>query len=68
MSTEDKDDRDIYIIIQKLDVDGNHLLSLNIPLGRQPFGTTFDEVDNFNLYKLIPTPAGLLRASKRGRG
>lgn len=67
MSTEDKDDMDVYVIIRKPDVDGNLLLSLNVPLDKQPHGTTFDEVDNLNLYK-HNGPAGRLRASKRGLG
>lgn len=49
MSTQDKDDMDIYVIIRKLDVDGKILLNLNVPLKDQPHGTTFDDVDNLNL-------------------
>lgn len=67
MSTDDKDDMHVYDIIHKLDLDGNLPLRLNVPPEKEPLGTAFDEVDNFNLYK-DNTPAGRLRASKRSLG
>jgi predicted acyl esterase len=67
MSTNDKDDMDVYVIIRKLDINGNALLNLNVPLTMQPHGTTHDQVDNLNLYK-HNGPAGRLRASKRALG
>jgi predicted acyl esterase len=67
MSTEDHDDMDVYVIIRKLDVDGKPLLSLNVPLNRQPHATSFDQVDDLNLYK-HNGPTGRLRASKRALG
>jgi predicted acyl esterase len=67
MSTQDKDDMDVYIIIRKLDIDGNLLLSLKVPLDRQPHGITFEQVDNINLYK-HNCPTRCLRASKRALG
>ena len=67
MSTKDKDDMDVYVIIRKLDVDGSPLLSLNVPLEKQPHGTTFEQVDNLNLYK-HNGPSGRLCASKRALG
>jgi len=67
MSTNDKDDMDVYVIIRKLDVNGEALLNLNVPLTMQPHGTTHAQVDNLNLYK-HNGPAGRLRASKRALG
>ena len=58
---------DVYVIIRKLDVDGNPLLSLNVPLEKQPHGTSFEQIDNLNLYK-HNGPSGRLRASKRALG
>jgi predicted acyl esterase len=67
VSTNDNNDMDIYVIIRKLDRNGNALLSLNVPLDQQPHGTSFDDVDNLNLYK-HNGPSGRLRASKRALG
>ncbi|KAJ4983481.1 s15 family peptidase [Stagonosporopsis vannaccii] len=67
MSTNDHDDMDVYVIIRKLDRDGKALLSLNVPLDKQPHGTSFEQVDNLNLYK-HNGPTGRLRASKRALG
>jgi predicted acyl esterase len=67
MSTNDKDDMDVYIIIRKLDANGKALLNLNVPLEKQPHGTTFEDVDNLNIYK-HNGPTGRLRASKRALG
>ncbi|KAF2851296.1 alpha/beta-hydrolase [Plenodomus tracheiphilus IPT5] len=67
MSTDDNDDMDVYVIIRKLDKDGNRLLSLNVPLKEQPHGTSFEEVDNLVMYKHYG-PSGRLRASKRTVG
>jgi predicted acyl esterase len=67
MSTKDLDDMDVYVIIRKLDKEGNALLCLNVPLDQQPHGTTFEEVDDLNLYK-HNGPTGRLRASKRAIG
>ncbi|KAH6629745.1 Alpha/Beta hydrolase protein [Boeremia exigua] len=67
MSTNDNDDMDVYVIIRKLDRDGNALLTLNVPLDQQPHGTRFEDVDDLNLYK-HNGPSGRLRASKRALG
>ncbi|OAL51437.1 alpha/beta-hydrolase [Pyrenochaeta sp. DS3sAY3a] len=67
MSANDKDDMDVYVILRKLDVDGEPLLSLNVPLEKQAPGTTMEKVENSNLYK-HNGPTGRLRASKRATG
>ncbi|KAH6711707.1 Alpha/Beta hydrolase protein [Leptodontidium sp. MPI-SDFR-AT-0119] len=67
MSTKDKDDMDVYVIIHKLDVDGKDLLCLNVPLDQQPPGTVFENIDDMALYK-YHGPTGRLRASKRALG
>lgn len=67
ISTKDKDDMDDYVIIHKLNINGNPLLTLNVPLEKQLHGTTFDQVDNLNLYK-HNSPSGRLHASKRALG
>lgn len=67
MSTQDSDDMDVYVIIRKLDRDGKPLLSLNVPLDKQPHGTSLEDLDDLNLYK-HNGPTGRLRASKRALG
>ena len=42
-------------------------LNLNIPPDKQPHGTAFDKVDNFNLHK-DNTPAGRLHTPKCSLG
>jgi predicted acyl esterase len=64
MSCPDTDDMDVYVILRKLDQDGNHLLHINIPLDSFPSGTTEDDVPNANIFKYVG-PGGRLRASHR---
>lgn len=67
MSAEEVDDMDVYVIIRKVDIEGNALITLNVPLKDQPHGTVPDDVDDMNLYK-HNGPTGRLRASKRALG
>lgn len=64
MSCEDLDDMDVYLIIRKLDKDGNALLNYNIPFGHQKPGTKPEDIPDENIYKYVG-PSGRLRASKR---
>lgn len=67
MSTQDKDDMDVFVQIRKLDVDGHPMVSLNVPLKEQSPGTVVEEVPDICLYK-HHGPNGRLRASKRALG
>lgn len=67
MSCPDADDLDVYVICRKLDVQGNALLHLNIPMDALPEGTTAADVPNGNVYKYVG-PNGRLRASHRKLG
>ena len=64
MSCSDLDDMDVYVIMRKLDRDGNALLNYNIPWEHQRPGTTQEEIPDENIYKYVG-PSGRLRASKR---
>jgi len=67
MSTMDQNDMDVFVILRKVDVDGNILVSLNVPLDRQPHGTKLGQIEDLCLYKHWG-PLGRLRASKRSLG
>lgn len=64
MSCKDLDDMDVYLIIRKLDRDGNALLNFNIPFINQKPGTQPKDIPDENIYKYVG-PSGRLRASKR---
>ncbi|KAK5060100.1 hypothetical protein LTR84_009984 [Exophiala bonariae] len=64
MSCDDLDDLDVYVILRKLDVDGQALLHYNIPFVNQKDGTKPEDIDQLNVYKYVG-PNGRLRASKR---
>ncbi|PON28986.1 hypothetical protein TGAM01_v202094 [Trichoderma gamsii] len=64
MSCNDLDDMDVYIVIRKLDEDGNALINYNIPFINQKPGTKPADIPSINLYKYVG-PTGRLRASKR---
>ena len=64
MSCADTDEMDVYVIIRKLDAEGNALLHLNIPLEYLPAGTKESNVPNINIFK-YSGPNGRLRASLR---
>lgn len=64
MSCQDLDDMDVYIILRKLDKDGNALLHHNIPFEHQAAGVTREDIPDVNIYKYVG-PSGRLRASKR---
>ncbi|KAK3671120.1 hypothetical protein LTR78_008921 [Recurvomyces mirabilis] len=67
MSTPDQNDMDVFIKLRKVDVDGNVLTSLNVPMKLQPHGTKLEQIDNLVLYR-HEGPMGRLRASKRALG
>lgn len=66
MSCADLDDMVIYVLIRKLDKDGNEMLNLNIPWKAAPYDRMADipvgELSNLLLYF---GPLGVLRASHR---
>lgn len=64
MSTDAGDDMDVYVVIRKLDADGNALINLNIPLQDYGQGATEADVPNQNIHKFIGHN-GQLRASWR---
>ncbi|KAF2654184.1 alpha/beta-hydrolase [Lophiostoma macrostomum CBS 122681] len=64
MSCDDLDDMDVYVMIRKLDRDGNPLVGLNILMAHQKRGTLESDIRDENLYKYLG-PHGCLRASKR---
>lgn len=64
MSCVETDDLDVYVIVRKLDADGQPLKHMNIPLERLPAGTTADDVPDLNIFKYLG-PNGRLRASHR---
>lgn len=67
MSCSDLDDMDVYLIIRKLDRNGNALLNHNIPFLHQKPGTKLEDIPDENIYKYVG-PSGRLRASKRTTG
>jgi hypothetical protein len=64
MSCAETDDMDVYVILRKLDADGQPLLQMNIPLESLPPGTAPSDVPNLNIFKYVG-PNGRLRASHR---
>lgn len=66
MSCDDLDDMIIYVLIRKLDCDGNTMINLNIPWKAAPYKKIADipkeEMSNLVLYF---GPLGVLRASHR---
>jgi hypothetical protein len=64
MSCDGLDDMDLYVILRKLDTDGNALLNFNIPFEHHPAGVTEKDISGVNIYKYVG-PNGRLRASKR---
>lgn len=64
MSCDDLDDMDVYLILRKLDRDGNALLNFNIPFRHQKPGVKPEDIPDENIYKYVG-PSGRLRASKR---
>jgi predicted acyl esterase len=64
MSCNELDDMDVYVIIRKLDSDGNALMSDNIPFLHQKPGVKIEDIPDENIYKYVG-PSGRLRASKR---
>ncbi|VUC23379.1 unnamed protein product [Clonostachys rosea] len=64
MSCADTDEMDVYVIIRKLDAQGNELLHLNIPLEDLPAEVKEADVPHGNIFKYVG-PNGRLRASKR---
>ncbi|KAL2837592.1 alpha/beta-hydrolase [Aspergillus pseudodeflectus] len=67
MSTPDHDDMDVYVVIRKLDKEGNALQSLNIPFEHLPPGTTANDIPYENIFRYVG-PNGRLRASHRATG
>ncbi|KAJ9502693.1 hypothetical protein H2202_001815 [Exophiala xenobiotica] len=64
MSCAETDDMDVYVILRKLDADGQPLLQMNIPLESLPPGTAPSDVPDLNIFKYVG-PNGRLRASHR---
>ncbi|KAF9871027.1 acylase and diesterase protein [Colletotrichum karsti] len=64
MSTQDHDDMDVYVVLRKLDKNGEALWHQNIPMKDLPEGTTVDDIPNENIWRYIG-PNGRLRASHR---
>lgn len=64
MSCAETDDLDVYVILRKLDADGQPLMQMNIPLEALPAGTKAEGVPNLNIFKYLG-PNGRLRASHR---
>lgn len=64
MSCADLNDMDVYVIMRKLDKNGNALLSFNIPMKDQRAGIKREDIPDENIYKYVG-PNGRLRASKR---
>ena len=64
MSTNDHDDMDVYVVIKKLDRQGNVLTHQNIPMEDLPQGTTHEDIPHENYWQYVG-PNGRLRASQR---
>jgi len=66
MSCDDFDDMVIYVLIRKLDKDGNAMLNVNIPWSKVPYEKMSDipQSDYSNLM-IYFGPLGILRASHR---
>ncbi|KAK4569464.1 hypothetical protein LTR86_003227 [Recurvomyces mirabilis] len=66
MSCDDLDDMDIFIMLRKLDKDGQPMLALNVPWEGLPV-TEFDQIPREDATEVIlyAGPTGILRASLR---
>ena len=64
MSTADHDDMDVFVVIRKLDINGQPLQHFNIPYADLPEHTTEDDIPNENVWRYVG-PSGRLRASHR---
>lgn len=66
MSCDDLDDMDVYVLIEKIDNDGNPMLNLNIPWKNLAI-SSFDEVKPNESTEVViyKGPLGILRASHR---
>ncbi|KAL4810489.1 alpha/beta-hydrolase [Aspergillus unguis] len=66
MSTPDADDMNIYVLLRKLDKNGNPMLNLNIPWKNAPINS-FDELEDKDKHNLLFYfgPLGILKASHR---
>ncbi|KAG5747706.1 hypothetical protein H9Q70_009628 [Fusarium xylarioides] len=53
MSTPDHDDMDVYVMLGKLNKNGEALWHQNIPKEDLPEGTTVDEIPNHNVWRYI---------------
>jgi uncharacterized protein len=65
MSCQELDDMDVYVILRKLDRDGEALLNMNIPLSHQKPGVRADDIPRDDNNYWYVGPSGRLRASKR---
>jgi hypothetical protein len=64
MSAADHDDMDVWVVIRKLDRDGNALEHFNIPFKHLPPGTQPEDIPEENVFRYVG-PNGCLRASQR---
>ncbi|CAI6334334.1 unnamed protein product [Periconia digitata] len=66
MSCDDLDDMDVYVLIEKIDSNGNPMLNLNIPWENLPI-SSFGEVKPHEFTEVVvyKGPLGILRASHR---
>ncbi|KAH6886826.1 Alpha/Beta hydrolase protein [Thelonectria olida] len=66
MSCPDHDDMDVFVLIEKLDIDGNVMFNLNIPWASIPI-SSFDEMKAEEKTEVVMYrgPLGILRASHR---
>lgn len=64
MSCADTDDLDVYVMLRKLDANGQPLMHVNIPLQSLPTGTVASDVPDLNIFKYLG-PNGRLRVSHR---
>lgn len=64
MSTDELDDMDVFVVIKKLDTEGNVLTHQNIPMEDLPQGTTYKDIPVENIWQYVG-PNGRLRASHR---
>lgn len=64
MSCADTDELDVYVILRKLDANGQPLMHLNVPLESLPAGTLAEDVPDLHIFKYLG-PNGRLRASHR---
>ncbi|KAL1645323.1 hypothetical protein SLS61_008393 [Didymella pomorum] len=66
MSCDEHDDMDVYVLIEKLDKDGEPMVNLNIPWKNIPINS-FDEMTKQQSTEVVlyKGPLGILRASHR---